>query len=177
MFNVILGGLCIGIGDIKIRITKVMFLTTHITSNAIGGDTNLSLMSSSVALMCATNNWKQSPIHDFSPRFPHLMTPPNLVQSNQEEPMAIQFEAIDQQLQDVDVDDFFVKCRCNQWVNIHPPPFYSDNPCFDKNPCWDTNGSCFHTSREYGNTNGTYIHNGSSKCGDSKSSTGSINYV
>jgi hypothetical protein len=42
------------------------------------------------------------------------MTPPNLVQSNQEEPMAIQFEAIDQQLQDVDVDDFFVKCRCNQ---------------------------------------------------------------
>jgi hypothetical protein len=89
MFDVILVRLCIGIGDVKIRLTKIMFLTTHITSNVARGDSNLSLVSSSVALVCATNNREQSPIHDLSPRSPYLTTPPNLMQSNQEEPMAI----------------------------------------------------------------------------------------
>lgn len=56
MFDVILVGLCIGIGDVKIRLIKVMFLTTHTASNVAKGDCNLSLMSFGVALICATNN-------------------------------------------------------------------------------------------------------------------------
>jgi hypothetical protein len=82
MFDVILVGLCIGIGDVKIRLTKVMFLMAHITSNVARVDSNLSPMSYGVALVCVTNNRKQSPIHDLSPWSPHLTTPPNLMQSN-----------------------------------------------------------------------------------------------
>ncbi len=62
----------------------------------VGGDSNLSPMSSSVTLVCATNSREQSPIHDLSLGSPHFKTPPNILQSNQEEPMAIQFETIDQ---------------------------------------------------------------------------------
>jgi hypothetical protein len=94
MFDVILVGPCIGVGDVKIRLTKVMFLTTHTTNNVPRGDSNLSPMSFGT-LVYATNSQEQSPVHDLSLGSFHLTTPPNLMQSNQEETMAIQFEAID----------------------------------------------------------------------------------
>lgn len=75
----------------------------------IGGGFNLSPRSSGVALTFLTNNKKQSPIHDQSQganQSPLAMHPITGA-SNQEELMAIQFEATDQ-LEDLNVDAYLV---------------------------------------------------------------------